>query len=333
LPGLVAVLLLASPAGAAPLLFDFIFSTEGTVTSGPEGLAVAMDPVSGLTAIFVSEGDVCDAGSCDIHVYTDPMGTGNWALSRTFQGPAGRGAVRGLDALPNGNLLIASTATTRVTEISPLNGAIVPMGIDLLLPIPVGSGGVQLETAVFVPSSFFADGIASFYVADEEGLNEAGRIYRFDTSGNAVNLPGQATNNFLFGQVVPMGEVAGGYDDPGAMAFDPVRGVLYISDDSSGQRRSRSFEYDLSGNLVDFSDLYSQLTATVPLCTTNPQGSAACDDPEGLAFLQLGGDTFVLAAFEDQERVAGFQIVPEPGSLALALLGLAGLSAAGRRQA
>ncbi|MFN3166543.1 MAG: choice-of-anchor I family protein [Phycisphaeraceae bacterium] len=52
--------------------------------------------------------------------------------------------------------------------------------------------------------------------------------------------------------------------------------------------------------------------------------------PEGLSFIEVGGETFLVVSYEDSGEIDVFSVVPEPGSLAL--LGLGGLLVARRRR-
>lgn len=124
-------------------------------------------------------------------------GPGGWASSRSFLTPAGTGDVRGLDVLPNGNLLTSSAQAAQVRELSSLDGSYPVDGIAIQFP----AFAFQVESAVHVPGS-----PESLYVADEEGTLESGRIYRTDLDGNPLNLPGLGTDNFPFG--------APNFDDP-----------------------------------------------------------------------------------------------------------------------
>jgi hypothetical protein len=312
---LILWVLLATVHPARALLdleVGFSFTAPAPFPEGEfEGIAFGTDPVTDEPAIFLSQGDECSV-SCAIHVYLegDP---GVWTSSRSFLTPNGTGDVRGLDVLPNGNLLTSSAAASQVREISATDGSYPMGGIAIQFP----GISFQVESAVYVPGS-----PESLYVADEEGDLEAGRIYRTDLAGNPLNLPGQATDNFLFG--------APNFDDPGAMAYDPVTDTLFISDDSSGQGASKAFQYDLSGNLLDESALYSELTAAVDAC-----GIDGCEDAEGAAYASLDGVDYLLVAFENEQAVVGFVLpAPEPGATALGAcaLGSVTLLARARRR-
>jgi hypothetical protein len=313
--------LLGAPPGAQALLdleVAFSFSAPAPVFEGEfEGIAFGSDPrAEDQPAIFLSQGDECDL-SCPIHVYTESS-PGVWTSSRSFNTPVGTGNVRGLDVLPNGNLLTSSAESAQVRELSLGVGPIEDDGTYPVGGIAIGFlATFQVESAVYVPGS-----PESIYVADEEGGPvpvEAGRIYRRDLAGNPLNLPGLGTDNFLFGGV--------NFDDPGGMAYDPVTDSLYIADDSSGMLNSKVFNYDLSGNLLDESALFSELTADVPGC---PLGG--CNDSEGLAFATIEGVDHLLVAFENEALVVAFTLpVPEPGSSAAGATALAAVALLARR--
>ena len=117
------VLATVRPAGALlDLQVGFSFSALAPVFNGEfEGIAFGTDPMTAEPAIFLSQGDECSA-SCPIHVYLESS-PGVWTSSRSFLTPAGTGDVRGLDVLPNGNLLTSSAQAAQVREISALDGA------------------------------------------------------------------------------------------------------------------------------------------------------------------------------------------------------------------
>jgi DNA-binding beta-propeller fold protein YncE len=328
---LVFAFLLVVPlrASALTLAQAFIIDTVSTIFSGPEGVATGLDPADGEQVIYVSQGDSCATCRVDIYRQDSPN---TWVLKRHFFLPSAQGGdTRGLDVnQTNGNLLVSTVGGARVYE------AVVPTidGATATLPVggvdfqPVGlASGTQLESAVF------ADG--AIYIVDEEGVNEAGRIYRFTTAGVAENLPGLGVSNFLFADVnmdnmgstlCPVAEGSplseGCYNDPSGSAYNPFAQRIYVVDDNSGRTRSRIFEYDLSGNLIGFSDLMTTLTAGIGLCATqNSNTPIQCDDAEGLGFIRIDGVDYLLIGFEESSLVTAFLITPEPGTLALLALG------------
>lgn len=311
----VSAVLLAAPPGAQALLdleVAFSFPAPAPALDGEfEGIAFGTDPLTDQPAIFLSQGDECDL-SCPIHVYLESS-PGVWTSSRSFQTPIGTGDVRGLDVLPNGNLLTSSAEAAQVRELSALDGTY-PVG-----GIAIGFlASFQVESAVHVPGS-----PESIYVADEEGGPvpvEAGRIYRRDLAGNPLNLPGLGTDNFLFGGL--------NFDDPGGMAYDPVTDTLFICDDSSGMGASKVFNHDLSGNLLDESALFRDLTVGVPECPLT-----GCNDSEGLAFATIDEVDYLLVAFENEATVVAFTLpVPEPGATAAGATAFAAVALLARRR-
>jgi hypothetical protein len=330
------LLLIPLPASALTLAQAFVIDTISTIASGPEGLAVGLDPLDGEQVIYVSQGDSCT--SCRVDIYRQDTAT-SWVLKRHFFLPSAQGSdTRGLDVLSNGNLLVSSTGASRIYEVvvptaDAATAALASGGINFVASIP--SISVQLESVVFADDAL--------YVADEEGVGEAGRIYRFTTSGVLENLPGKAVSNFLFadingdgltGTTCPVTEGAtpseACYNDPGGSAYNPFAQRLYFVDDNSGRNRARIFEYDLSGNLISFSDIISTLISSA-LCTDllrSPDGE--CNDPEGLAFARIGGQDYLLVAVEESNLVTAFLIVPEPTTLAL--IGVASAALVWRRR-
>jgi hypothetical protein len=324
-----SLVLVPLQASALTLAPAFVINTVSTISSGPEGVATGLDPADGEQVIYVSQGDSC--ASCRVDIYRQDS-PDTWVLKRHFFLPSAQGGdTRGLDVNPaNGNLLVSSVGGARVYEalVPTTSGATATLAMGGVDFQPMGlASGTQLESAVF------ADG--AIYIVDEEGVGEAGRIYRFTTAGAAENLPGLGVANFLFADVnmdnmgstlCPVAEGSplseGCYNDPSGSAYNPFAERLYVVDDNSGRARSRIFEYDLAGNLIGFSDLLTTLTAGISLCATqNSSTPVQCDDAEGLAFIRVGGEDYLLIGFEESSLVTAFLITPEPATLALLALG------------
>lgn len=305
------------PASALVLVVDELhdFASLG----GPEGLAFGNE--NGTDVLYVSQGDDCNP--CTVTVVNAATG----ASLRTFSVPFND--VRGLDLLPNGNLLISSVGDffndNRIREIQRTgasSGAPVTGGIDFTVP------------DAFQPESVIALSIAAgnnqIIVLDEEGTGEQGAIHFFQGALNDGLLAASATS--FLGSSSP-------YDDPSGGVV--VNGDLWTVDDSSGASSDPNFPFDCcsrleiwdidgagSGTLLDFTGEFSAVTANEGSC-----GPLGCSDPEGLAYDAATGRLFV--AFEDQGVIGVFTLVPEPSLVLLAAVaaGAQAFAAARRRTA
>jgi hypothetical protein len=318
--------LVAGAAHALPtnLALNYSFHID-TAQDGvtPEGLAFTLDG-SGDPEIFV-----VDKNSNNIVVYkqdaTDLVD--GWSPDRSFAGPVG--ALRGLDFLPNGNLMASGNFS--VVEVSPVDGSTIGGGISFS-----NFSFSEIEAAVYVNAN-------SIYLG---GDGNGDQIVHVDSSGNAVDLPGLiGVTSFLHGDVNGNGVVDSSgnadlhepnYDETGGAAYDPTTNLLYFVDDSSGSGRSRVFVYDLSGNLLSVSDpLYTQWgwgpnagsnDPTIPdepvLVTCTANNGFQCTDPEGLAFGVVNGQGHLLFAFESEQVITGVLPIPEPGVAMLVGLGV-----------
>jgi hypothetical protein len=298
-------------ASAAPIIaleIDLVFSTEGIVVDGPEGLAFGPGAgPGGQDVLFVSQGDGCS--NCTIHVF-EPDGTHLPASDFS----TGFGDVRGVDYLSSGNLLIASSSfPKRVVEIT-TSGAVVSGGID-----------ITLDFLIEPEAAFFHEGRGTVFVVDEEGLNEAGTIIEFSTAGTQLAI-------FPY--------LGGNFDDPSGADFNVAEvivggtvipaGSLFVVDDNSGGLASKLTIYTPDGTLLFESEEFRFLTATHPDCQGRPK-PPACNDSEGLAWDEANDRFFI--AFEDQERVVAFRAIPEPSIWLLLALGLAGAASLRRNRA
>lgn len=309
--------LAAAPASALILVVDELRDFDSL--GGPEGLAFGNE--DGTDVLYVSQGDDCNP--CTVTVSNAATG----AVVRTFSVPFND--VRGLDLLPNGNLLISSVGDffndSRIREIQ-------RTGLDSGLGV---AGGIDFTVPdAFQPESTVALSLAAndnrIIVLDEEGTGEQGRIHFYQGALND-GLMAVSTTSFL-GSLEP-------YDDPSGATL--VNGDLWVVDDSSGSNPDPNYPFDCCsrleiwdidgpglGTLIDATGEFAALTAGMGSC-----GAEGCSDPEGLAYDAVTGRLFV--AFEGQGVIGVFTLaVPEPSLGALLALGLgaqAAFAAARRR--
>ncbi len=264
----------------------------------PEGLAI--DPGAGpggIDILYVSR--EIPQGFNDITVIQKVGSDGSDLGSFTVNFEA----MRGLDLLPNGNLLASLAKDQRVVEISAVDGSVIAGGIDISLP---SVGGFPPENE----SAFFHVANNTVFFGDEEGVNENGRIIE-------IGLDGSVLNNFP--------TPGDPFDDPSGM--DLFGNLIMFSDDSSGGNRSRIFLMDpTTGAIVDQTEDMQGLTLNIAGCDEMRDGDG-CNDPEGIA---VNGQEFWVV-FEDQSMLLGFTVVPEPSTWVLMSLGTLGLAAARRR--
>lgn len=293
LPLLAVVALAAPPAAALPLSLEFGFSTapqglepEGLAFSSSRGTIIASDGASFFGNLYEYQLDGTFVG--------------------TISAPLGR--IRGIDIRPDtGTVLYATGGNRRVAEYDADLVTLTTGGIDFLVPIEaLGSGSdptdVDIEAVVYHP-----DRNTLFIADDGRGL-----ILEFDLAGNRLN--------FLDTRTLPI-PAADELDGPSGMTVDPFTGNLIVTDDSSGGN-GRVFEITPDFQLVEFSD-NEVLTRSLAVCNAVNGPNVGCVDGEAVGY-DAGTGTF-LFAFENEQVITGALVVPEPASLALVALAVAGL--------
>ncbi len=349
-PALAALFVALAATAVSPTAYGYTlvprstFSTELTVPSGPEGLAFGIESVQGVDTrvIYVSNegaGAAIDVFLADATEIPDPNNPGMFIQPtsiRSFASPVAD--PRGLDLLPNGNLIVSSVSSTdRVVEIyrfdpdgagSLVAGSIVPGGVS----ITVGPGTPyfidQPETVTWISGLGTSHpGVPSILVGSE------------DTS-TLFDLNFDGTSNGSFPTNPTLTDLSGS-------AFDPDTGLLFFVDDSSGGGVTFLQIVTPTGGVQTTEQIDVQLlTAGIRGCEDEfpgpPPSNLNCVDPEGLAFDPtdfVEGPTsytgILFMGFENEQRVLSFGVVgqiPEPGSVLLLGAGLAGLAALRRQR-
>ncbi|MEW5859072.1 MAG: PEP-CTERM sorting domain-containing protein [Cyanobacteriota bacterium] len=208
----VTLIELVSTRPAAAVSFIRSFSTSGIVTNGPEG--IAFDPFSGN--LFLSNGD--GKGQNTIYEFTT-----SGALINSFK--VSLNDVRGVDILPNGNLLLSNSIPANqgggLFEYTK-TGLPVESGVNLIIDPPSSDPD----------STVFHEGTSTIFVVDD--VDE--KIYEFALDGKLLN-----TINTL--------AINPNFKEPEGITFDPLTNNLLIAGDNQGARSL--YELTLAGELVD----------------------------------------------------------------------------------
>lgn len=343
---LTAALVLTIPWSAHAALLDLSINTAFSVATeftadGPEGLVFINGATDVDDRLLAPHGNDCS--DCTLEVY-DTSGVSMGSIATSWD------EIRGIDLLPNGNLVISSlnsesgtlnilpnafgvpagplattVRTRRVVEITPA-GATVAGGINLNLTNKldgsppdaiVSLSGIEVLHLVDELESVLAIDGSTLFVGEEgpDPVDPDSRIIRTEVQ------PGNVTFTFPF--EFPAGPEP--FDDVSGMDFDPLTNRIFSVDDTNGGQ-SAMFLWELDGTQVAMSSsIFSTLTDGLGAC---PAGG--CKDPEGVAFDSDSGIVWV--AFENDRAIIGFNVavVPEPTTGLLLMLG-AGLAVARRR--
>ena len=310
----------------------FSVATEFTA-DGPEGLAIVKGGTPAEDRLLAPHG--FDCGPCAIEVY-DTAGTSMGSI------PTAWDEIRGIDRLPNGNLVIASlTEAAGTVNVISSNTPLIPLG-PFTPPVPLRQrfvveietsgatqpGGILLNLTGEMPDAtvvagpgfpfpdpsdieievlHLVDQLESVLVFDASTLyvgEEGPDPDEPDSSIIEVDIGGDNTS-FTFGTEFPAGVEP--FDDVSGMDLITSSNEILSVDDSS-EGAAAMFRWELDGTQVAMSAaIFSVLTdpnIESQLIGVCPAGG--CTDPEGVAFDDDTGMVWV--AFENDRAIIGFEM-------------------------
>jgi hypothetical protein len=272
----VCLMLVAFPralAHAAELELSVIagFSVTGqflTPLDGPEGLVLLKGDTPAGDRLLAPHGNDCDA--CTIESY-DTAGTHMGSI------PTGWGEVRGIDLLPNGNLVIASLSDAAGTvDVVSSNTPLIPIG-EFTPPFPFRQRFlVEIDTSGATdPNGLFLNLTGEL----PEATVTAGPTFPLDPSDIEIEIA------HLIDQlesVFSMNPIQAG------LAFDPNTGsVLYVGEEGPDPS-------DPDSRIVRLEVEADQTTYT--LASEFPAGPVPFDDVSGMDFIP---DTTQIISVDD----------------------------------
>ncbi|MEE8557550.1 MAG: thrombospondin type 3 repeat-containing protein [Myxococcota bacterium] len=332
-------LLVGGAGGASAQSIELTLQSGFSVASqfpldGPEGIVLILGPTPADDRLLVPHGNDCQP--CTLETYTT-AGVHMGSIATAW------GEIRGIDPLPNGNLVIASLhmapgSVTVIASNTPLIQAgtvvavpapgyrqrfvveITPAGADVAGGILLNLTGPLPDATVTVGPLFPADPndvtVEVSHIVDqlESVMSLDGNTLFVGEEGPDPNDPdsriiqveiGVDNMSYALPFEFPVGDPP--FDDISGMDLITGTGQILSVDDSNGGQ-SAMFLWGLDGTpIAQSSTIFADLTdPTMEPSLAGICPAGGCQDPEGVTFDETTGIVWI--AFENDQAIIGFNM-------------------------